>query len=504
MSDLDPPSGWSLPATPLRHNTSEPLQIWPADASLVARGPRVSAPPTVATTLAAFCDGLDLGDIPPTVVAAAKLHLLDTLGCGLAAYALGVGTEGCAVARRSGPGLATVMGSHEGSPASAAALANGMLCHGLDFDNTHPTSICHIGTVVFPAALAAAEVSRADGRALLTALIGGTEVVARIGRAAAGQYMTRGFHPTSVFGVFGAAAAAARLSGRGSASIQQAFGLAGSMSGGLFEYLADGSSAKVMHAGWAAHSGVMAADLAGFGATGPASVVEGRFGLLRAFFGVEGASDAILGGLGEIWETSGLAFKPFPACHFIHSPIDAAAQATAGRTLHADEIEEVVVVVPAPAVPLVLEPREAKVAPRSTYDAKFSLQYSVAAMLISGRVGVSTYVEDAITDPSVLRLAERVTYRVKDFPSFPAAFPGGAKIRLKSGEVLEAELGHQRGGAENPLSIEDVLAKFRDNAGLALAGPLISRIEEAVLCLEREENISEALAPLREATREKR
>jgi 2-methylcitrate dehydratase PrpD len=459
----------------------------------------VATAPTVAEVLAEFAADLPFERIPAAVVESAKLHLLDTIGCGLAAYALGVGGEGSAVARRSGGGESTVIGSMEPVSAPAAGLANGMLCHALDFDDTHPDSICHIGTVVFPAGLAAAEAVEADGRTALTALIAGSEVVARIGRAAAGEYMVRGFHPTSVFGVFGAAAAAGRLFGWTADTIRRSLGLAGSMAGGLFEYLEDGSSAKVLHAGWAAHAGIMAADLAGYGASGPSTVIEGRFGVMRAFFGISADADAILDGLGERWATAELAFKPFPACHFIHGPIDAAAQATLGRSVRPNDIDEIIVVVPRPAVPLVLEPRQGKIAPRTSYDAKFSLQYSVAAMLSRGRIGVSDYVGDAIRDPTVLDLAARVTYRIKEFASFPSSLPGGVEIRLKSGEVLTSELAHQRGGSENPMLIEEIVAKFRANARLALPRVAVDRLERAVLSFEREESVSRALAPLREA-----
>src|SRR5204863_361900 len=120
------------------------------------------------------------------------------------------------------------------------------------------------------------------------------------------------------------------------------------------------------------------------------------------------------------------------------------------------------------AVALVLEPAEPKQAPRSEYEAKFSLQYSTAAMLVHGRVGVRTYSEDEMGDPRVLALARKVRYEVKDYPSYPAAFPGGVRIRLRDGRVLEADAPYQLGGPENPMSAMEVRAKFRENAALAL------------------------------------
>jgi 2-methylcitrate dehydratase PrpD len=147
----------------------------------------------------------------------------------------------------------------------------------------------------------------------------------------------------------------------------------------------------------------------------------------------------------------------------------------------------------------VLEPVGAKVAPRTTYEAKFSLQYSVAAMLLHGRCGITTYAPDAIRDPQVLDLARRVRYEVKDYETYPGAFPGGVRITMRDGRVLEAELPYQRGGPENPMSADEVREKFRANAALALAHAA-EALEEAVLTLEEQDDLRGVLAPLAAAT----
>src|SRR5262249_22987850 len=162
----------------------------------------------------AWTTELRLSAIPDEVVAAAKLHLLDALGCGLAAHALGVATAGREAIRESGGRPdSSVIGIAERCPAPNAALAHRMLCHGPDFDDTHSDAVCHVSAVMAPAAIAAAEAMGASGADLLVALIAGDEIVARIGMAAPGAFHRRGFHPTSVCGVFGATAAAARLRG---------------------------------------------------------------------------------------------------------------------------------------------------------------------------------------------------------------------------------------------------------------------------------------------------
>src|ERR687895_297019 len=256
----------------------------------------------------------------------------------------------------------------------------------------------------------------------------------RLGMAASGAFHARGFHPTAICGVFGATAAATRIAGLDAPRTASALGIAGSMASGLFAYLEEGTPTKPIHPAWAAHGGLIAARLSALGAEGPTSVVEGKFGLYHAFLGAakgEVDVDAQLADLGERWETPRMAYKPYPACHFMHGSLGATAEAMAGFS--ADDIEEVVVTVPAAGVSLVLEPAEVKVAPRTEYEGKFSLQYSTAAMIVHGRVGISTYSDEALTDPRVLELARRVRYETKDYDTYPAAFPGGVRIRTREG-----------------------------------------------------------------------
>lgn len=461
---------------------------------------------TAAERLAAFTTGLGYEAIPPDVVEAAKLHLLDTLGCGLAAHALDVATAArAAAAEMGGTPEATVIGLGRRLPAAQAALANAMLCHGLDFDDTHADAICHVSVVVGPAALAVAEARLARGRDVVAALVGGSEVVARLGMAAAGAFHRRGFHPTGVCGVFGATAAAARLQGLDIGTVTRALGVAGSFASGLLAFLEDGSPTKPIHPGWAAHGAIMATRLAAHGATGPVAVLEGRYGLYDAFVGqADLALERELADLGTRWETRRIAVKPYPACHYVHGVLGAAERAIGGQALAPDEITEVVVIVPAASVPIVLEPAAAKRAPRTEYEGKFSLPYSTAAMLVRGAVGVETYTEKAIGDPAVLEVARRVRYETLAYPTAGRAFPGGIRIRLRDGRTLEADCPHQKGAPENPLSPAAVLAKFRRNAGIALPPSAVAALETAVLELEGIGDLAAALAPLREAARPSR
>ncbi|HEV8603226.1 MAG TPA: MmgE/PrpD family protein [Gaiellaceae bacterium] len=446
---------------------------------------------TAATRLAEFTTSLAYEGIPDEVVEAAKLHVLDTLGCGLAAHALGIALEGrTTMAELGGEPQASVIGLDGWLPSANAAFANAMLCHGLDFDDTHSDSVSHVSVVVCPTAIAAGEAQGATGRELLAAIVGGNEVVTRIGMAASGAFHSRGFHPTAICGIFGGTTAAARLLGLDIEATVSALGIAGSFAGGLFAYLDVGTATKPMHPAWAAHGALIASRLSSLGAEGPPTVIEGRFGLYHAFLGAEKDEVDIegqLADLGERWETPRIAYKPYPACHFIHGSLGATASLREGLT--PDDVEEVVVTVPAAGVALVLEPAESKIAPRSAYEAKFSLQYSTAAMLVHGQVGVRSYMGEAIADPRVLELARRVRYETKEYSTYPAAFPGGVRIRLRDGRTLEADLPYQRGGPENPMTADEVRTKFRENAGLALGDAALEVLEEGVLALEEQDDL---------------
>jgi 2-methylcitrate dehydratase PrpD len=271
------------------------------------------------------------------------------------------------------------------------------------------------------------------------------------------------------------------------------------MASGLFAYLEDGTATKPIHPAWAAHGGILATRLASLGAEGPPSVVEGKFGLYHAFLGAEPGEidiDSQIANLGSRWETPRIAYKPFPVCHFMHGSLGAASDALDGRTLSPDEIDSVVVTVPAAGVSLVLEPEDAKKTPRSDYEGKFSLQYSVASMLVRGHVAVTDFSDEAIADPAVLAVARKVQYETPEYPTYPQAFPGGVRVTLADGSTLERDFPHQKGGPENPMSSDEVREKFRANASLALGDDAVDALERAILTFEEQDDLTAALAPL--------
>jgi len=427
---------------------------------------------TLSRRLAAFVAGLRAGGLPAEVAARARLHLTDILGVGL------VGSRQ-AMARNAAAGIADMPGSAGGAAvwgrrgmlaAPYAAMANGVAAHVLDFDDTHTDSITHGSAVLGPVVMALGQARAAGGAEALAAFVAGWEATARVGLAARGTFHKRGFHTTSVAGVFGATAAAGLLLGLDEAQLAHAFGLAGSQVSGVSEYLSNGSSSKSFHPGWAAYSGILACHLARAGMTGPQTVFEGRYGLF-ATYGLPGECepDAVADALGERWEMLRVSVKPYPCCHFAHAFIDCA------RALRSQvdpvEIDSVEGVVPEIELPLICEPYEAKLRPDSPYAARFSLPFLVAVALAGETVGHETFTPENIRRADLLALAARVRYRVAapgETP-FPRYFPGRLTARLKDGRTLEQSLDINFGNPDNPMDVGAVAGKFRANAAGVLA-----------------------------------
>jgi 2-methylcitrate dehydratase PrpD len=456
------------------------------------------ADPTAARRLARFVLALSLDDVPAATAARARALALDTLGNALAASREDFGRAVLAVAEGlGGPPESALLGTAARAGAAGAVLANATLAHGLDFDDTREDAIVHTGCVAVTTALAVGEARKATGAAVLEALVAAVEVMCRIGLAVPGALHARHFHPTAIAGSFAAAAAAGRLHGLAEDALVHAFGICGSQASGIIEYLADGSSTKRLHPGWAAHAGVVAALLAREGFSGPATVLEGAHGLYQAFAGGHEAArlHALLDTLGTAWELDALTFKPYPCGSIAQPYMDCAARL---RERLRPAPEDVVAVrcrtAPGP-VPRLWEPLAAKQTPPNGYAAKFSLPYLVAAILVKGRAGLAEFTDAAVADPVVRAVAARVGYTVDPAIDYPRQFVGDVELTLRDGRVVRERQDRPRGGPDAPLSAAELEAKFHGNAVLALPAARIPRIVDAVHALAA----APSLAPLVEA-----
>jgi 2-methylcitrate dehydratase PrpD len=432
-----------------------------------------------------FARGLSLAEIPQGVVDKAKLVLLDTLGVALASSTMDFGAMVTRVAEALGGSPdSRLVGSPSKVAAANAVLANGTLAHGLDYDDTLEEAIVHTGCCAGMTALAVGEQVGADGRAILEAAIVGTEVMCKVGLVAPGKFHSRGFHPTALCSTFGAAAAAGKLYGLQLAQWSDAFGLCGSQSSGIIEYLADGTWTKRFHPGWSAHGGVIATLLAREGFRGPAKVFEGTHGFFSSFGGPDEYRFEKLLELGRIWETPKLTFKSYPCGSISHPYMDCTLKLRQKYAPAPENIVEVVCRTAQGPVHRLWEPLADKQQPVSSYGAKFSLPYSIATMLIRGHAGLEEFTDQAIHDPSVLALAKKVRYELDPTIDYPRHFSGHVKIGMADGSVLEENQAHPRGGFEDPLPPEEIEAKFRANASLRLPPERADQIIEAVARLE--------------------
>jgi 2-methylcitrate dehydratase PrpD len=282
-----------------------------------------------------------------------------------------------------------------------------------------------------------------------------------------------------VAGVFSSAAVTARLMGLDPATTTSALGIAGSQAGGLLAFLGTGASTKQLHPGFASQSGIIAARLAAAGATGPETVFDGPHGVYDALAGGQADPASILVGLGEVWETERIGIKPYPACQLSHATVDAVRDALSRHAFGPDDVVGIEAAVHPDSASVVCEGPDLA-HPRSPYAAKFSLPWTVAALVHDGVLAPATFDTASIARPEVSALAERVHWHLGDGAGVAADAPGSVRITLRDGGVVEGEVARSSGGPDHPLSREQLLAKFAANAGPTAAELLdvLERLDE--------------------------
>lgn len=421
--------------------------------------------------LAEWALSLSQQDLPDDVVETTKLRLLDTIGLMVAATESPLGRSARAGALSMSSGSdSRIIGFGDRASAMTAAFVDGTLAHAEDFDDTHDASLVHPSAAVVATALSVGEKVQTSGSGLLLALAAGIEVNCRLGAVAPMAFHKRGLHPTGLLTGFGAAVAAGRLLGLDAAGLTAALGIHGSQASGLLESLTDGSWVKTMHPGWAALGGISAVHLAAHGFTGPSSVLEGRFGVFSAFAGgVEGVAqlNRLTRKLGQDWELRKSSIKLYPCAHVIHPFLDLVlALRTEG--LSADDVVEIKLLIAENYLPVVAEPRAAKLRPATPTHARASLPYCVAAALHLGDCGPDAFTESAIREPAILALAERISAASDPMPSAAGEWCGRLIVSTHDGRRLERHQENHRGSNENPLVHAEVEDKFERNTARVL------------------------------------
>jgi len=413
---------------------------------------------TISQILAAHVARCRYEDLPDEAIDAARWFLLDTLGVAWAGTdAPGVGPLREMVVEDGGTAESTIWGTETKVPAAAAALVNGTFAGALDYDGVYEKGSVHPDIVTLPAVFAVGERQGANGKDLLTALVLGNDIACRCGGAMRGN---PGWFNTSVHGVFGAAAACARLLGADEQGISNAIGLALSHASGTQQALAEKSLVKRVQSGIAARGAVFSAMAAIRGISAPQAAFEGKSGFYSLYG--EGDADFVIEGLGERYLNLDTVTKKFPSCTANHVAIEGAIQLAT-----AEDFEPAVIsAIEVELSPFMYQLVGADFDPGDNPQvaAQFSVQYSVACGLLKRRLGIAEIQEASIFDETITALARKVRVRVRD--DWPGKFaPCELHIHRPGREILRLKVDHTPGTRENPLSLNDLKAKFRDCAG---------------------------------------
>jgi 2-methylcitrate dehydratase PrpD len=405
-------------------------------------------------TLGRFVAESSWADIGPDLRHEAKRALLNYVGGALGVSGSRVvDAASRVVAPFSGPQTTTVIGRPERLDLMAASFVNAIAANLLDYDDTHPNTVGHPTAPVAPPLFALAEQRGLSGAALLHAFILGFEVECRLGNAVQPDHYNRGWHITATCGVFGSAAACAKLLGLSAEQTWTALGLAASQSASIIENLT--TEAKNVGVGNAARNGLLAALLAREGFSAAPAAIEGPFGWARVS-GQEPMMEEIVGGLGERWELPKNTYKPYPSGIVFHAIIDAALELRSRLNLTAADIAAVTV----RGDQLMLDRGERPI--DSERDARVSIHHSAALGLAVGKAGVREHTAPVVFDPQIMALRGKVRAELADMPPWSAS----VTVETVDGRTETATVEHARGSPKAPMSDADLEAKFRDNAAL--------------------------------------
>ncbi len=416
----------------------------------------------LAEQFAAWASALDDSSLPQELRETATSALIDHAG--LAVSARHESYIQAIASAWEGDGACTAFGHARGYDAAGAALVNGTASHGEDYDDTFEGTPVHTSAVIIPAVLAACERHGRTGADALRGIAVGAELMCRMAIVAPTAQHRAGFHPTAIIGAIGAAAGVGTALRLTPAQLVDSLGVAASFASGIIEYLAEGTWTKRIHPGWAAQAGLRAASLGRAGFKGPRTVFEGEHGFFFAFGVPEIAPDfsRITSDLGQEWKAARIAFKPY-ACGTMVQPFIDCAIRLARDGVRPDDINDILCKVGEGTVHRLWEPLAEKRHPSTPYSAKFSVPFGVAVGFVDQAAGLGQFTERRISDAEVLALAGKVRYEIDANDEYPKNYTGTIIARLMDGSIRSTHQPHMRGGAREPLSRGEILAKFRAN-----------------------------------------
>ena len=457
------------------------------------KSPQENRVETISDQLSLFALDLKLKQIPVSVYAQAKLHMLDAIGIGIASshHDFAKKTLHALMSlQESNDQHYQVLGVPNKLSMRDAILVNGTYIHGLDFDDTHAAGVIHASSSAMAALLSVGQRYNINGQDGLVAYLVAIEVASRIASAANGGFHAKGFHPTGLAGIFGATVLIGRIMKLTADELTNALGISLSMASGVMEFLEGGAWTKRMHPGWAASSAVTACAMAKNGFIGPRNAFEGRYGLFNTH--IDSSNQASLekctNGLGQIWEMQNISLKPYPACHYNHAFADAAVYLRQENAFEIEDIKSINARISEKQVPVVCEPQASKRIPKNSYEAQFSIHFVIATSLIKGKFTLNELENDTIFDPQILALCQKIEYEIDPKSAFPEFYSGEVEIQLESGKSLVHREQMNRGSSANPLSKQDVLEKFYSNVERVMNRTAAKNFTEDFLNLEHQKS----------------
>jgi 2-methylcitrate dehydratase PrpD len=446
-----------------------------------------------AATLASFYARLRAEELPAETVHAVRRHVLDTLGAALAGVRQPESEAVFATTRLAygDGGAALLWGRAKTAAPAAAALVNGTAAHALELDDA--SGCDHSGAVVVPALLAALPLATGAGEGdLIAGVVTGYDLGRRVLEASGGYdaHNNAGWHSTGTCGVFGAAAAVARLLACDEATTRNALGIAGSFASGTWAFMSEGAMTKRLHPGHAAASGVLAVLLARSGMTGPAEILDAPWGgFLSTYAGDKADWPALTTGLGKDWRIHRSSIKPYASCRGTHAAVEAML-----KLRHEGALPENLAAIRVNVHPTIMQMCGATDI-STLLDAQMSLPYAVSVALVHGGADLPMFSEAVRRDRAVLEQARRVEVVESTEPMSNVA--AELVLQLRDGEQRRLRIDVPLGSATNPLPDDGVISKYRSLA-IPIIGPeAASRLEDAVLGLGNGVLPNQILQPLR-------
>ena len=432
--------------------------------------------------LARYCSRMKFNDLSDEVIDCVKYRFLDFISVACRGSIEDPSRTVCRFIREMENGQGVIVGTKEKAPYLYSALANGTSSHAIEMDDVDNESSLHPGVVVFPSALATGEMAGASGKRFILAVVLGYEVMVRLGSALGPENSyKRGFHPTGTCGTFGSSVASSKILGLQEEEILYAIGISGSQAAGSMEYLAQGAWTKPFHAGWAAHSGMVAALLSRKGFKGPSSILEGRDGFLHAYS--NGADPSkVLEGIGSRFQILQTSVKTHACCRYMHSPIDAVLKIVKENNLRPEQVKKIKVGVLRAGAHLIAEPIESKYKPQSIVDAQFSMPFGAAAALLYGRAGLKEFQPSTILSRPVREMMRKVECIIDPEldRTFPKQWRATAEILTEDEKRYSTTVEYPKGDPENPLSWEEMIERFHELTGQIIKKDQRLKIVEAV------------------------